>query len=146
MPSLTVMRASLSLRSPNYYNPFAILSTGGGITGAQAIHGVKSVTSVFIMDDLHLFAACDWFDLPSFTSEISRKSVPPPPLWFSHDASMLFSDYHHDPIEMLRGGSPHLTGSSFSTPREMIRTSLSLSVILCLSYFFEFNCFLLCGV
>jgi len=49
----------------------------------------SAVRSVFITDDLHLSATCDWLHLPSFIAGLSRKPVPPPPPWFSLNASVL---------------------------------------------------------
>ena len=51
----------------------------------------RAVCSVFIMDDLYVSATCDWLDLPSFTSDLSQKSVSPQSPWFSYDASVLLS-------------------------------------------------------
>jgi len=47
VPSLTVMRASLFLRSPNIYNSLQIFFTGDVIIGDQFTHGAKYNLFVF---------------------------------------------------------------------------------------------------
>ena len=50
-------------------------------------------------------------------------------------------DHHLGPIDMLREESPHSTGSGFSHPGALMRTSRQLSVtFLCLSLFWDVFC------
>ena len=48
-----------------------------------------SICLSFIGDDLPWYTTCILFELPSIAADLSRKLIPPPPLWFSHNASAL---------------------------------------------------------
>jgi len=80
---------SLSLRSPDVYDLLQIFLQEAGSQEIKLVMVQSAVSLVFIMDDSHMSATCDRFDLLPFTFDLSRKLVPPPPPWVSHDASML---------------------------------------------------------
>ena len=65
------MRASLSFRSPDLYNPLQIFLQETGSQEIMLFMVQSAVGSVFIMNYSYLFATCDWFDLSPFTSDLS---------------------------------------------------------------------------
>jgi len=75
----------LSLRLPDVYDPFQIFLQK---TCSQEI-GALICWLVFSSAELPYYVACILFELPSTTTSLSRKPAPTPPLWFSHDASVL---------------------------------------------------------
>ena len=87
--SLAVMRASLSLRSPDEYDSLQICLQETCSREIKLLMVQSVVGSVFIMDDSLLSATCDWLDLSSFILDLSQKSVSPPLPWFNYDTSML---------------------------------------------------------
>jgi len=85
MPSLAVMRASLSLRSSDIYDLLRLfLQQKIGLLIVQSTIG-----PVFSRDNLSRHVTCVLFEVPLTTTGWSRKSVPPLLLWFSHDTSVL---------------------------------------------------------
>ena len=73
LPSSLAMRALLSLRSPDTYNPLMVQSI---------------ISPVFNGDDLPQHAACILLGLPSIAVDLSQKLAPPPWTWFRHGISV----------------------------------------------------------
>jgi len=76
---LVLYLTAIPLRSPDIYDLLQIFlqETRSQETSLSMVQ--NAISSVFIMVDSHLSAACDWLDLPSFTVGSPRKPVPPPP-------------------------------------------------------------------
>jgi len=83
--SSLVMRVLLSLRSPDVDDPLQILLHGAGLQGFS----ILVCGSVYSEADFSYFAAFILLELPPTAADLSRKPVPPAPLWLRHDASML---------------------------------------------------------
>ena len=93
--------SSLPLRSLDVYDPLQIFLQKIGSQEISLFMVQSAIRSVFIMNNSPLSAISDSLDLPSFTAGLSRsrKSVQPPSLWFSPDASVPFPDHHLGLIE-----------------------------------------------
>ena len=109
------MRSSLLLRSPDGYDPLQICLQEIGSQEIRLLMMPSAVGSVFIIDDMSQSAIGALIELPSFIDSI-RRSVPPLLPWSRCDALELILRPPLGPIEMLRAGSPHSTGSSSSHP------------------------------
>jgi len=84
--STLAVRVSVSLRLPDAYDPLQIFLKA---IGSQEVEFLMVHSLVFSTDDLFRHAACVLFEIPSTAAGGSWKLVPPPPSWFSHDASVL---------------------------------------------------------
>jgi len=74
--SLAGLGTSLLLRSPDEYDPLQIYQQETCSQKIRLLMMQSAISSVFIMDDSYLSASCDWLDLPSFTSDLSREPIP----------------------------------------------------------------------
>jgi len=80
---IAIMRVPLSLRVPVCTTCYRSFYMG------QAHRSLAS-NSVYIGAELSYFAAFILLELPPTAADLSRKPVPPPPLWLRYDASVLF--------------------------------------------------------
>jgi len=87
--STPAVRVPVSLRSSDAYDLLQILleATSSQKFGFLVVQ--STIAPVFIRKDLPRHVACVLFEAPSTAAGWSRKSVSPPPPWFSHDTSML---------------------------------------------------------
>ena len=63
----------LSLRLSDIYDPLQIFLQEAGSHEIKLVMVQSAVSSIFIMDNSHMFATCDIFDLSSFTFDLSWK-------------------------------------------------------------------------
>jgi len=85
LSSSSVMRVPLSLRLLDVYYPLQIFLN----ESCTQEFGVLVCGLVFSEADLSCFAAFIPRKLPPTTTDLLWKSVPPPPPWLGHDASMV---------------------------------------------------------
>ena len=79
------MRVLLSQRPPDVYDLLHIFLNEAGSQEFE----VLVCGSIFSGAYLSYFVAFILLELPPTAADLSRKSVPPPPLWLRYDASML---------------------------------------------------------
>jgi len=91
VPSLIVMRTSLSSRSPGEYDPLQICLQETDSQDIRVLMVQSAIGSVFIMDDVPLSAIGALIELSSFTADPSQRPVSPPPPWLRCDALVLLS-------------------------------------------------------
>jgi len=87
--STPAVRISVSLGSPDAYDPLQILLEATGSQEFRFLMVQSTIGLVFSGEDLPRYIAGVLFEIPSTVAGCSRKHVPPPQPWFSHDASAL---------------------------------------------------------
>jgi len=87
--SSSAMVVLLSLRSPDVYDPLQVFLEATWLREVGFLMVQSTIGPVFNMNDLPWHATCVLFEVPLITAGWSRKLVPSPPSWFSHDASVL---------------------------------------------------------
>jgi len=89
VPPTPDVRVPVTLRSPDLYDPLQIFLQE---TMSQEVRlfMVRSIfDSVLIQKNTPLSATCALLKLPSFIADMLLKSIPRPPTWLRHDASVL---------------------------------------------------------
>jgi len=85
------VRVPVSLRSPDACDPLQILLKVIGSHEFEFLVVQNTISPVFSGEDLPRHIACILLEVPLTAAGWSRKSISPPPPWFSHDVSILIS-------------------------------------------------------
>jgi len=85
--SSPVMRIPVSLRSSDLYDPLQIFLQNTESQEIRLFRMRSTVDSVLTREDALSSNNCALIELSSYKEDLSRKPVPPPPPWCSHNAS-----------------------------------------------------------
>jgi len=133
LSSLSATRVPLSIRLPDVYDPLQIFLEATGSQEVEFLMVQSTISPVFSKNDLPRHVASVLFEVPSTAVGWSRKPVPPPPTWFSHDASMLilrplpWPDWEFvmwfDPVVFTFYLPLHSSGMNVFKPGRMIKSN-----------------------